>query len=464
MILNSRYKHFFFTVIGYFAGNVFTKLISFILLPLYTSQIDPEIYGIYGVNMTIVQLVVGIIYICIWQAMFRYAVDADNEQKRYEVVSMGLFVMCVSSFICTGILLIINCFWSLLNPYLVCIYAVANGFQYFYGYVARSMKDNKTFIISGCVNCTVNLMLNWIGIVYLHHGIEILYYSYIIGTLMQVLIIELKYKVISRFRKNYVKKKSLFMLFKFGGPLAINSVMQWLLTGLTQVMIAHMLGTYYNGLFSVAIKFATLISLIVSIFEYAWIELAYDLAKESNSSSNYRRVLNMLFVVLVFGSAALMLAIKVVFPWFIAEAYRECLEIIPHIVVYASANAFASFAASIYMSYKDVNTLVVSSLVAGVMNFILLELFTPKLGFHGALLSLAVASVIMMLIRVIVLRTKYVITLDLSTILYVFMIPICGIVFYFADKIMIDIVAIFVCFIIFIMTIRSMYLKYMKAK
>lgn len=464
MILKSRYKRFFFTVIGYFAGNVFTKLISFILLPLYTKQIDPAIYGIYGVNMTIVQLVVPIVYVAIWNAVFRYAADSDTQQEKYEVVSMGLLVMWISSFLCIGILLFVNIFWDLHNPYLVCIYAIANGFQYFYGYVARSMKDNKTFIISGCVNSTINLLLNWIGIVYLHHGIETLYYSYIIGTVMQVLIIEIKYKVISHFRKEYIKKKRLQTLFKFGGPLALNSVMQWLLTGLTQVMIAHMLGTYYNGLFSVAVKFATLISLIVSIFEYAWLELAYDLAKGANSALNYRRVLNTLFGVLMFGASALMIVIKIVFPWFIADAYSECLEIIPHIVIYASANAFASFAASIYMSYKDVNTLVVSSLVAGAMNFIMLELFIPNFGFHGALLSLVVASIIMMLIRVALLEKKYSISLDLTTILYVLVIPACGIIFYFANKMMIDIVAVFICFILFVFAARNMYFKYMRIK
>lgn len=31
--MKSRYKYFFQTVIGYFLGNVFTKLVSFILLP-----------------------------------------------------------------------------------------------------------------------------------------------------------------------------------------------------------------------------------------------------------------------------------------------------------------------------------------------------------------------------------------------------------------------------------------------
>ena len=174
--MKSRYKQFFFTLIGYFAGNVFTKLISFILLPLYTKLIDPEMYGIYGVNMTIVQLVVPIICMCIWNAVFRFSAEVETEQERYEIISTGLPVMWISSGLILAVLLFINIFWDLGNLYLVCFYAIANGFQYFYGYIARSMKDNRTFIISGCINSTINLLLNWIGIVYLHHGIETLFY------------------------------------------------------------------------------------------------------------------------------------------------------------------------------------------------------------------------------------------------------------------------------------------------
>lgn len=462
--LKSKYKHFFLTVIGYFAGNVFTKLISFILLPLYTKLIDPEVYGIYGVNMTIIQLVVGIVYVAIWNAVFRYAAECDTDEGRYEIISTGLPVMWFSSTICTIVLLIINLFWDLSNPYLVCIYAIANGFQYFYGYVARSMKDNRIFIISGCVNSTINLLFNWIGIAYLHYGIEVLYFSYIIGTAIQILIIEFKFHVLKHFKKIYVQKTRLTKLMKFGAPLALNSVMQWLLTGLTQIMIAYMLGTYYNGLFSVAVKFATLISLIVSVFEYAWLELAYDIAKNDNSALYYKRVFNMLFGVLMFGVSVLILVIKILFPYFIAEAYYECLEIIPYIAIYACANAFASFSASIYMSYKAVNTLMVSSLASGGTNFLLLILLIPSFGFHGALLSLVAASVLMMLIRIIVLHIKYKICLDLSTTLYIILIPVCCFVFYMTNKVLIDGIAILVCAVLFLFAVRNMYFKYMIGK
>lgn len=462
--MKSRYKHFFFTVIGYFAGNVFTKLISFILLPLYTKLIDPETYGIYGVNMTIVQLIVPVVYVAIWDAVFRYASECDTGEGQYEVISTGLPVMWLSSAVCTVVLLVINIFWDLNTPYLVCVYAIANGFQYFHGYVARSMKDNRIFIISGCINSTINLLLNWIGIVYLHHGIEVLYYSYIIGTAAQIGIIEAKYHVLGHFRKKHVQRARLSALIKFGGPLALNASMQWLLTGLTQIMIASMLGTYYNGLFSVAVKFATLISLIVSVFEFAWLELAYDIAKNNNSAMYYRRVTNMLFGVLIFSTSALILVIKVVFPYFIAEAYHECLAIIPHIAIYACANRFAGFSASIYMSYKDVNTLMVSSLAAGGTNFLLLILLIPIWGFHGALLSLVAASVLMMLIRTVVLQKKYAIKLDTMTILYSLLIPVYGLIFYMADSVLVNIFAILACAALFIIAARNMYYRYMVTK
>lgn len=461
--MQPRYKNFLLTIIGYFAGNVFTKLISFILLPLYTKLIDPEVYGVYGVNMTIVQLVVGIVYLGVWNAVFRFASETDTKESIYEIISTGLPVMWISSAACAAVLVFISIFWNFNNTVLVCIYAIANGFQYFYGYVARSMKDNRIFIISGCINSTVNLLLNCIGIAYFHHGIEVLYYSYIIGTAVQVAIIECKFRVLGHFKRKYVQKARLNKMMKFGGPLALNSVMQWLLTGLTQVMIAHMLGTYYNGLFSMAIKFATLISLVVSVFEYAWLELAYDIAKSNNSALYYKRMTNVLFSVLIFGASALMPAIKLLFPYFIAEAYNECLTIIPHIVIYACANSLASFSASVYMSYKDVNILTVSSLIAGGTNFVLLVILIPLLGFHGALLSLAAASVLIMMIRSIVLYRKYSINIDVSTMLYIVLIPVCVFIFYQTNNPAIDIVTVIICAVLFLFSAYGLYHKYIMA-
>lgn len=459
-----RYKYFLLTALEYLVGNVFTKLLSFILLPLYTELIAPELYGIYGVNMSIIQLIVPVVYVAVWNAVFRYSAEAELEQGRYRVISTGVPIMLLGTTMCVLVLIIANLFWNLGNPYLVIIYAIANGWQYYYGYVARSMKDNRIFIISGCVNSTINLLMNWIGIAYFHQGIEVLYYSYIIGTTAQILIIELKFHVWSYCEYRNISRTLLVQLIKFGGPLALNAVMQWLLVGLTQLMIAKMLGTYYNGLFSVAIKFATLISLLVSIFEFAWLEMAYDIVKSANSTVYYKKVINILFVVLMFGSSAMMLSIKLLFPYFIAEAYHECLAIIPYIVYYASANAFSSFCGTIYMSYKSVTTLMGSSLVAGGANLLLLAFLIPNFGFYGALLALVVAGILMMLMRILVLKIKYCISLDVTTELYFTVLCVATILFYSVDYALVDIVSLIAYSALFIIVMRKLCLQYIYSR
>lgn len=458
--LKARYKKYFLTTISFFVGNVFTKLISFFLLPLYTKFIAPEIYGIYGVNITIIQLVMPVVYVTIWDAVFRFAAEVETKEGKYAVISNGLPVMLVSSFVCVAILLIINLFWSLYDPFLVCIYAIAGGFQYFYGYIARSMHDNKIFIISGCINSCINLMINWIGIVYFHCGIEILYSSYIIGTVVQIIIIEVKYLILKNFKTSCVSFQEFVKLIKFGGPLALNSIAQWLFTGLTQMMIAYKLGVYYNGLFSVAIKFALCISLVVSAFQFAWHEWAYELVKDKNSAAYYKRTINMLFGVLVLSSAILVLMIKLIYPYFIDETYWVSLPIIPHIVLFACMNAYSGFIATIYMSYKDVNILMTSTLISGGVNFLLLMILIPVMGFHGALVSLVAASVLMLLFRSIVLRKKYDVRLDIKTIFYVIPLIFCCIIFYSVDSPGIEISAVALCVVLCMFAVKSLYLKY----
>lgn len=459
-----RYKYFISTLIGYFLGNVFTKLISVILLPLYTTHIAPDVYGEFNVNMTLIQLIVPIAYVCIWNSIFRFSGEQESLNDKYRLVSNGMFVMCISTILCTSAIILIGLYWDIDNMLWICFYAVANGFQYFYGYVARSMRDNKTFIVSGCLNSAFNLITNWLGIVYFNMGIEILYFSYIFGTIVQVSIIEFRHHTLAHFKIEYVSKKVLLCMMKFSGPLAINGTMQWLLTGLTQIVIASVLGAYFNGLYAVAIKFATFISLIVSIFEYAWLELAYDIAKKSNSEQSYEKMLNVLFRVLMFGAALLNLIIKIVFPVFIGDAYIESLSVIPHVVIYACANAFASFTASIYMSYKSVKLITLSSLIAGCTNMFLLFILIPIRAFSGAMTALAVASIIMMLIRLWGLKTKFKITLNKNTIYFLLVLLVSIYVFNSYDKVAVNLAVIFIIFILFIITLINVYNKEIKIK
>ena len=58
----SRIKRFFQTALIYFAGNIFSKLVTFFLIPLYTNKLLPSEYGDYDLVITIITLFVAVAF------------------------------------------------------------------------------------------------------------------------------------------------------------------------------------------------------------------------------------------------------------------------------------------------------------------------------------------------------------------------------------------------------------------
>ena len=59
----------------YFFGTVGTKLISFLLLPLYTAYLQPSQYGQYDVNITYALLFSSICFLNIWTGIIILIVE-----------------------------------------------------------------------------------------------------------------------------------------------------------------------------------------------------------------------------------------------------------------------------------------------------------------------------------------------------------------------------------------------------
>lgn len=76
-------------------------------------------------------------------------------------------------------------------------------------------------------------------------------------------------------------------------------------------------------------------------------------------------------------------------------------------------------------------------------------------------MALVIASIIMMLIRIIGLYKKFEIGLDYKTIIYVVLLPVSAWMFYVNESIIYDIVGILVIGILFIFAARSLYYTYM---
>ena len=80
-----------------FLGKVCTRLISFLLLPLYTSYLLTEEYGLVDLVTTYVTLIVPIITMELEMSVFRYLVDCRKDKNETKKVYSNDFIILLEN-------------------------------------------------------------------------------------------------------------------------------------------------------------------------------------------------------------------------------------------------------------------------------------------------------------------------------------------------------------------------------
>jgi Polysaccharide biosynthesis protein. len=79
---NSRNKKFITDILIYGIGNLGSKMITFLLVPLYTYFIKPEEYGYYDLSLNIIFLMIPFVTLQLREGVFRFYLIVI--QKRLE--------------------------------------------------------------------------------------------------------------------------------------------------------------------------------------------------------------------------------------------------------------------------------------------------------------------------------------------------------------------------------------------
>ena len=141
-----KFKQFIKTALIFLTGNMLSKLVSFFLLPLYTSKIDPSQFGNYDVAMSFINLIVPIAFFQIWDGMYRYSFEY-KEKKEKEVVISNAFAFCgFGVLIYLTLFPLLQAFFHIDYFVYALIYGIIYALHYLHTYAARTYLSNKLFV------------------------------------------------------------------------------------------------------------------------------------------------------------------------------------------------------------------------------------------------------------------------------------------------------------------------------
>ena len=96
-------------------GKLSTQVISFLLLPLYTSKLSTAEYGTYDFLVTLSTFLLPIITLLMEESMFRFLIDAEDLKEKKRVITATVIYTLVGTVLFTVIASIAICIYTIHN-------------------------------------------------------------------------------------------------------------------------------------------------------------------------------------------------------------------------------------------------------------------------------------------------------------------------------------------------------------
>ncbi|QIK51230.1 polysaccharide biosynthesis protein [Jeotgalibaca porci] len=393
----------------YFIGNLSSKIMSAILIPIYAFYINTEELGFYDFSQTIMGILSPIILIAIWEAILKFLLTEEDDKVKQRIMSTSAIFTVVMSILFVLISLLFKGISGSTIRYFNLVVAMIflNNIVYVWQYFARATSNNRLYVVAGITSTIINFISVLVFVVYFQMGLLGLLLSYNLGQFATILVIEVKIRVLSKLRIKDFDKGILKRMLVFSSPLVLNLISAWFISGFGRMIITIKLGTEANGLYSFANKFSLVITMFGSVITMAIIEEVILSIKTNGISREFNKTLQNLFM--IFSTIAILgVPAIVVFYEFIADTeYVGSLVFAPWLLIYAVANTMASNIGSIFQAIDKTKYQFTTTLLGGIVTFIISWLFIDDIGIASVIIGQIFGAVAMLVSRYILIN-KYI--------------------------------------------------------
>ena len=395
----NKYKKLSGNIVVYAIGNLGSKLLAFILVPIYTAYLSTAQYGQIDLTISTVAMLLPIAYACVHDAVLRFALD-EKEDKR-EVISNALAGSLLLLTLTTVLLILFSLFIKPINYlfYLILLLSV-EVFESILSQYLRAIGKVKHFAIKGIILTFTSGLYSILAIVVLKLGIKGYFLGYTLAYLSSIIYIVLVSRVYKDFKFDLLGFDMSKKLYRYSLPLVPNSTLWWVINSSSKFFIDYNYGTSLNGIFAVSVKIPTLINIITQVFNQAWQVSAIEEYNDEDKNKFYSDIFNMLSAVLFLGGFFILLLIKDVFRLVFDEVYFPAWEAVPLLVLGTIFSSFSGFLGTNYVAAKKTSNALKTSVYGGTICLLLNFLLIPTWGIIGASISNALGFLAMWIIRI----------------------------------------------------------------
>ena len=196
---SSRGSKFIKDVGVYAIGNIGSKLITFMMVPLYTYFVhDTSDFGYYDVCLTVCFLLLPFVTLQLRDGAFRFLLDCDDATKRQRIVtfvSRSMFTTLSLAALVTLVLVFTTPIHYL--GYVLGL-LIALSLQEVYSQVFRGLGNNRAFAVTGILSALGIGVFSILFVAILGWGIKGIFLANIVARLLALILVECRVRLITR--------------------------------------------------------------------------------------------------------------------------------------------------------------------------------------------------------------------------------------------------------------------------
>ena len=201
-------------------------------------------------------------------------------------------------------------------------------------------------------------------------------------------------------------------MVRYAIPLIPNSISWWVSNSSDKVILSMICGVAVNGVYAVAYKIPSLITVCSSIFSNAWQISAVDGFGTEENRQYFSDIYYKYSTCCMFLITFIISFNRIICKFAFSDDFYFAWKYVPILVFAALFQIMSGFLGTIYTTAKKTNMVFVSTLIAALSNIVLNLILIPYWGGIGAAVATCISYVIVWGIRVVDSRKIMVLNID----------------------------------------------------
>jgi len=394
----NKYKKLISNTLIFAVGTFSSKILVFLLMPFYTRVLTSEQYGMVDLIVQTGNLLLPIVSLGITNAVIRFTLD--NSFKRTTIFTTGVISLFMGLCVLLAFTPLINSIPTISGyGYLLFIFVTMSTLRGLFAHFTRSRQLVKLYSFDGILSTITTIFFTVLFLSYFKLGIYGYILAIVVSDFLSVLFLGTMISVHRCFNLKSINKKSYKEMLRYSIPLIPTNIFWWIINVSDRFIVFSLIGASANGLYAVAYKIPTFITLISSIFLDAW-QLSAVTEKDGQNRF-FSNVFNMYKSIIFIAISGLIMTSQLFTRLLVSDSFYNSWQYVPILLIATGFSCMSTFLGSIYMLHKKSLLSLITIIAGAVINITLNFILIPVLGVQGAGIATLISFVSVFFIRVI---------------------------------------------------------------